>query len=172
MTTASETVTANTLPPQRAGLDLDTVRRNVKRMLPCELEDHEMLEIARAKSKKESIISELQADLVDERKRRQSQIDEVEKEVVQMGYELITGKQQRPVLVNEVFRAGMVHVIRQDTYDEVEKRPATASEAQRFLPAVEGSGGGVLDDARAAQAGSHGEGEAPANGKPRKGKAK
>lgn len=62
------------------------------------------------------------------------------------------------MLCNEVFRravdgTGWVHTIRTDTGKEVERRPATPTEAQRYLPGVEATGpaGPLLEQALAAQ---------------------
>lgn len=147
------------------GIGEDVVRRGLKRTLPCKLDREELTDIAIARAKKEALRDQLDADLDAEKKKRQQQINEVEAEIKLQGRELHTGEQERVVLCNEVFRkgvdgAGYIHVVRLDTNSEVEKRPANAQEAQRYLPAVETVGGGnptILDQAKARQkAGSPG----------------
>lgn len=137
----------------------DVVRRNIKRELPCKLTEEEFTRISRQRVAKEAELSQLEADLAKEKKRRQDQIDELEDEISKMGRELHTESQDRTVPCNEVFRraddgTGWIHTIRLDTFDEVERRPATAHETQRYLPNVEiaAPSGSVLDDARAQQA--------------------
>lgn len=138
----------------------DVVRRNIKRELPCKLTEEEFTRIARQRATKEAERDELMDDLAKEKKRRQDQIEELNDEIGKMGTELRTGNQDRTVPCNEVFRraadgTGWIHTIRLDTFDEVERRPATAHETQRYLPNVEPgniSSGSVLDDARAQQA--------------------
>jgi len=67
----------------------------------------------------------------------------------------------RHVTAYEIFREGMVYVVRTDTWEAFEPRPATAQEAQRFLPAVEstlqtnGANAPLLDQAAAAQGNGH-----------------
>lgn len=134
----------------------DVVRRNVKRELPCKLTDEELLRVARQRATKEAEKAQLEADLAKEIKRRKDQIAELADEIQKQGRELHTGEQDRTVPCNEVFRraldgTGWIHTIRMDTFDEVERRPATAHETQRYLPAVEGHGVGLLDQARTAQ---------------------
>ncbi len=135
----------------------DVVRRNIKRELPCKLSDEELLRVARQRATKEAEQMQLEADLAKEQKKRKDQIAELADEVRKMGRELHTGEQDRTVPCNDVFRrakdgTGWIHTVRQDTFDEVERRPATAHETQRYLPTVDGPGsGGVLDIARARQ---------------------
>lgn len=132
----------------------DIIRRGIKRTLPVKLDRDELLEISIAKSKKEQLVAQLEEDLSVEMKKRKDQIKEAEDEIKAMGRELVTGHQDRVVPCNEVFRSGMVFVIRTDDQRVVEKRPANAQEAQRYLPAVENSAppANVLDQARAKQA--------------------
>ncbi|HEY1814874.1 MAG TPA: hypothetical protein VGG74_21150 [Kofleriaceae bacterium] len=137
--------------------ELDIIRRNIKRELPCKLADDEFTRIAKQRALKELEVAQLEADLAKEKKRRQDQIDDLADEVAKMGRELATGEQDRTVPCNDVFMKGVdgtgwVHTIRLDTGDEVERRPATAHETQRYLPGTgDASGGGLLDIAAAAQ---------------------
>lgn len=135
----------------------DVVRRGLPRELPCKLEDDELLRIARTRTNKEAERDQLMSDMKDEIDRRKAQIKELEDEIGKMGRELRTGEQERTVKCNEVFRkhedgTGWIYVIRLDTYREVERRPATAHETQRYLPSMDGAaGGGLLQQAAAAQ---------------------
>lgn len=133
------------------------VRRNVKRDLYCKLTDEEQLRIAKTRATKEAECDELSDDLARETKKRKEQIGELEDQIAKMGRELRTGEQERTIPCDEVFRiidgAGWIAVIRKDTLAEVERRPATAHESQRYLPGIDGPGsGGALDIARSAQA--------------------
>jgi hypothetical protein len=138
----------------------DVIRRNIPRELPCKLTDEEFTRIARQRATKEAERDELVDDLAREKKKRQDQIDDVDDEISKMGRELHTGFQERTIKCVEVFRkgpdgVGYVHTLRVDTYEEVERRPATAHETQRHLPSVEGGveggTGGILDTARERQ---------------------
>lgn len=135
--------------------DDDVVRRGIKRELPCKLTDEEFTRVARQRATKEAELGQLQADLAREKKKRQDQIDDLADEVGKMGRELHTGEQERTVSCNELFRrapdgTGWVHTMRMDTFDEVERRPATAHETQRYLPTI-GGDGGILEQATNAQ---------------------
>ncbi len=177
------------------GFEEDVVRRNVKRELPCRLDDNELLRIARQRATKEAERDQLEADLAKEKKKRLDQITELEDEIKKAGRELHTGEQDRTVPCNDVFKraldgTGWIHTIRLDTFDEVERRPATAHETQRYLPTVDGSGAnaGILDAARERQRSAQpetddvpadtdadapaGEGEADAEPGPKKRKGK
>jgi len=132
-------------------------------MLPVKLDDEELLEIARDAAKKRRNLRQLENDLADEQSKRKQQIKELQREIDTHDRELDTGDQERVVLCDEIFRAGTVYVRRSDTLEEFEPRPATAQEAQRYLPAVESTlhtlppSAPLLDQALAAQ------GAAPAN---------
>lgn len=115
----------------------DVLRRHLKRALPVKLTRDEQTDIAIATSKKRLNVKQLEQDLDAEKKRRQGQINEMQREIDTSDRELATGEQERIVECNEVFRDGMVFVVRTDTWEEFESRPATAQEAQRSLPAVE-----------------------------------
>lgn len=133
----------------------DVVRRNIPRELPCKLTDEEFTRIAKTRAQKEAERDELEDDLQREKKKRTDQIDAIEDEIGKMGRELRTGEQERTVKCNEVFRklddgTGWIFVIRQDTFAEVERRPATAHETQRYLPSADGTGS-LLDQAAARQ---------------------
>jgi len=137
----------------------DVIRRHVKRMLPVKLDDEELLEIARDAAKKRRNLRQLENDLADEQSKRKQQIKELQREIDTHDRELDTGDQERVVLCDEIFRAGTVYVRRSDTLEEFEPRPATAQEAQRYLPAVESTlntlpidrNAPLLDQAAAAQ---------------------
>jgi hypothetical protein len=131
----------------------DIVRRGIKRELPCKLTDEEFTRIARQRATKEAELAQLQADLAREKKKRMDQIEELGDEVSKMGRELHTGEQDRTVPCNDMFRraddgTGWIHTIRQDTHTEVERRPATAHETQRYLPTVgDDTKGGLIEQA-------------------------
>lgn len=150
-TTAANKNTTPTVP-----LD-DVVRRGIPRELHCKLEDDELLRIARTRATKEAECDQLIGDLADETARRKQQIKLLTDEIGKMGRELRTGEQERTVKCNEVFRkhddgTGWIYVIRLDTFAEVERRPATAHETQRYLPSLDsGTGGGLLEQAAKAQ---------------------
>jgi hypothetical protein len=132
------------------------VRRNVKRELPCKLTDEEFMRISKQRVTREAEQTQLESDLAVEKKKRQDQIDEIDDEIQKMRRELHTGFQDRTVPCDEVFRkledgTGWIFVIRKDTMTEVDRRPATAHETQRYLPGVDGPGAGLLDKAAAAQ---------------------
>lgn len=140
-------------------IDQDIVRRGIKRELPCKLSDEEFTRIAKQRALKELEVAQLEADLAKEKKKRQDQIDDMADEVAKMGRELATGEQDRTVTCDEVFvkaddGTGWIHMLRRDTDDEVERRPATAHETQRYLPSVGEPGGGLLDQAAHAQRGA------------------
>jgi hypothetical protein len=135
----------------------DVIRRHIKRTLPVKLGRDELTDIAIVAARKRRQLRELEADLGAEKKKRQQQIDELQREIDVHDRELDTEEQERVVTCNEVFRDGLVWTIRTDTNDEFESRPATAQEAQRYLPAMEsalqvGPAAPLLDKAAAAQA--------------------
>jgi hypothetical protein len=138
----------------------DIVKRYVKRVLPVDLTDDELLKIAREAAKKRRVLRQLENDLADEVKQRKQRIAELEKEITTHDRELDTEQQERVVICDEIFRSGLVYTRRSDTGEEFEPRPATALEAQRFLPAVESTlhtlpsdrAAPLLDQAAAAQA--------------------
>jgi hypothetical protein len=142
----------------------DVVRRGIKRILPCKLTESEFMEVAKKRVAREALLIQCAADLQRETKKRKDQIAELEEEIAKMGRELHTESEDRTVLCNDVFRrgedgTGYVHTIRLDTNEEVEKRPATPGETQRYLPTLDATpSGSVLDQARSAQS------TAPANG--------
>jgi hypothetical protein len=133
----------------------DVIRRNVARELYCKLSEDEFVRISRTRVNKEAERDQLVEDLDVETKKRKQQIKLLEDEIGKMGRELRTGEQERTVKTNEVFRneegTGWVVVVRLDTFDEVERRPATAHETQRYLPNMDAGGGGLLDKAARAQ---------------------
>lgn len=137
----------------------DVVRRNLPRELPCKLTEEDFVRISRTRVQKEAERDELVTDLADETRRRKDQIKALDDEIGRMGRELRTGEQERTVKCNEVFRkhedgTGWIYVLRLDTFDEVERRPATAHETQRYLPSIDGTpptGGSLLDQAARGQ---------------------
>jgi hypothetical protein len=129
----------------------DIIRRNIKRELPCKITDEEFTRIAKQRATKEAEKEELEADLAKEKRRRMDQIELVQDELKVSGRELRTGYQDRTVNCNEVFYrteegTGWIHTIRLDTFDEVERRPATAHETQRYLPIMGSSGDEPVED--------------------------
>lgn len=160
--------TENTATPTPPTVADDVVRRGIKRVLPCKLTEEEFVEIAKKRVAREALLKQCEADLAKEQKRRKDQIAELEGEIGAMGINLHTESEDRTVLCNEIFRrgedgTGYVHTIRLDTNEEVERRPASVSETQRYLPTdgfAPQSGASVLDQARSAQ----GAAAAPANG--------
>lgn len=134
----------------------DVVRRGINRDLPCKLTEEEFVRISRTRVAREAERDELQSDLDLEVKKRKEQIKERDDEINKMRRELHTGHQDRTIKCNEVFRkhpdgTGWIYVVRLDTMAEVERRPASAAEMQRYLPSVV-EGTGLLDQARTAQA--------------------
>lgn len=165
-TQTTDTNTTNAIPPASAD---DVVRRGIKRVLPCKLTDGEFMEISKTRVAREALRDQVEADLAKTAKKFKDQLSELEDEIAKMGRELHTGEQDRTVLCNEVFRrhedgTGYVHTVRMDTSTEVEYRPATVSETQRYLPTLDvnaaGTNGSVLDQARSAQATPNGNGAA------------
>ena len=150
-TTSAPTSPNNTSPPPTD----DVVRRGIPRELLCDLTEQDFVRISRTRALKEAERDQLLADMKDEVDRRKAQIKELEDEINVMGRELRTEKQERTVKCNEIFRkhedgTGWIYVIRTDSYAEVERRPATAHETQRYLPSMDG-GGGLLAQATAKQ---------------------
>lgn len=134
----------------------DVVRRGISRDLPCKLTEEEFVRISRTRVQREAERDELEADLFHEVKKRKEQIKERDDEIAKMRRELHTGHQDRTIKCNEVFRkhndgTGWIYVVRLDELREVERRPASAAEMQRYLPSIP-EGGGLLDQARTAQA--------------------
>lgn len=128
----------------------DVVRRNVKRELACKLTVEDELRISKTMVVKKRELRELEADLAREKKKRQEQIDDLEDEVRRMEADLDRGAEDRTVPCNDVFRraedgTGWIVTVRLDTFDEVERRAASAHETQRYLPSMDGSG--ILDEA-------------------------
>jgi hypothetical protein len=135
----------------------DIVARNVKRTLPVALTRPELTNIAIVAAKKRRKVRELKESLDAEKKKRNAEIDEIQQQLDQHDRDLDTEQQDRTVLCDLIFRAGMVYTRRQDTAEEIEPRPATPAEGQRFLPAVENHptpdrNAPLLDQAAAAQA--------------------
>lgn len=134
----------------------DVVRRGINRDLPCKLTDEEFMRISKTRVTREAERDELEMDLALETKKRKDQIKERDDEIGKMRRELHTGFQDRTIKCNDVFRrhpdgTGWIYTVRLDTMTEVERRPASAAEMQRYLPSM-GEGSGILNEARSAQA--------------------
>jgi hypothetical protein len=172
---------------QDTDIDGDVVRRGIKRTLPCDLTEAEFLRIARQRVDKEALLDQVVEDFDKIKAKHKSAVDELQGEIDKARQELHTGQQDRTVLCVEVFRrdeagSGWVDTLRMDVLTaaftaaiadgatlaearrgaaeraRVEYRPATPTEAQRYLPGVEGyavdaaaSKGPLLDQAAAAQ---------------------
>jgi hypothetical protein len=157
MTQIAET-TSTTTPNAKSTHDV--VRRGIPRDLYCKLTDEEQLRIAKTRATREAERDQLLVDLADETSSRKAQIKKLDDEIGKMGRELRTGEQERTIPTNEIFvkhddGTGWIYVIRQDTDAEVERRPATAHETQRYLPSLDG-GGGLLGQAAKAQRSAQG----------------
>lgn len=163
----------------------DVMRRGIKRVLPCKLTDPEQLQISKQRVAKEALREQICEDFDKLKGKHKSLLDELDGEIAKAGKELHTEEQDRTVLCVEVFRAGpdgagWVHTLRMDVlakeYAEavaegvlgepeaaelaterarVEQRPATPTEAQRYLPGIEGApvdrNAPLLDQAAARQ---------------------
>lgn len=163
----------------------DVMRRGIKRVLPCKLTDAEQLQISKQRVAKEALREQIVEDFDKLKGKHKAQLEELDSEIAKAGKELHTEEQDRTVLCTEVFRAGpdgagWVHTLRMDvlasayagaiadamTESEaaalaterarVEQRPATPTEAQRYLPGIEGApvdrNAPLLDQAAAMQA--------------------
>ncbi len=158
----------------------DFVSKGKKRLLPVHLTEEEFREKAKLKAAKEIERAQLEEALSAETKRRKQEITNLENEIEKLGVEVHTEAENRPVIVDEVWRDGNVIVVRRDVSERVETRAPTMQEAQRFLPGAETVGGpaaGILDQAAAAQAAADakaGEGDAgteESDAKPKRKKA-
>ncbi len=139
----------------------DVIARGKERSLPCKLTEFEFNEISKQRVQREAERDQLVDELAIETKRRKEQIEKHNGEIAKMGRELRANAQDRTVKCNEAFRRDLdgtpwVVVIRTDTWTEVERRPATPLESNRYLPGTEpaamNGSGKLLDKARAAQA--------------------
>jgi hypothetical protein len=169
MDTATSSQTTSPTQPQPPAITVlageDIMRRGIKRTLPCKLTDAELLQIALQRVDKEALRDQIEEDFDRIKSKHKAQLEEIDGEIGTMRKELHTGEQDRTVLCCEVFRrdaagSGFVVTLRMDTIPplQVEMRPATPTEAQRYLPGVEGfavdRGAPLLDQAAAAQGGN------------------
>jgi len=115
----------------------DIVKDNITRELACELNDRDVLTIARAKAKAEAELEELQEEIDDERTAQKARLEAVEKRIEIMGAEIRTGEQRRPVPCYERFVKGMIEVVRKDTSEVIDRRAASLVEAQKVMPMTE-----------------------------------
>ncbi len=129
----------------------DYVKQNVKCNLPVELDDAEIASIAKERAKAETRKAEDEQKFVDIKKEWVEKIAMQERNIETMGADIARGKQDRPVLCDEIFRAGQIVTIRRDTGAVCGSRPASMQEAQRHLPAQIGGTPGALDAAAQAQ---------------------
>lgn len=132
---------------------LDYVKKNLKLELPVRLDNEEIAELAHARGRLEAELSEIEQEYSDVKKDWNEKLETKRRSIAQYGIDIRSGKQNRPVLCDEVFRNGTIQTIRQDTGEVVGTRPASMQEAQRHLPSVEGASGtaNVLEQAAAAQ---------------------
>lgn len=129
----------------------DIVKDNITRELACELNDRDVLTIARAKAKAEAELEELQEEIDDERTAQKARLEAVEKRIEIMGAEIRTGEQRRPVPCYERFVSGMIEVVRKDTSEVIDRRAASLVEAQKVMPMTDAP----ADDASTLEQAAH-----------------
>lgn len=129
----------------------DIVKDNITRELACELDDRDVLTIARAKAKAEAELEELQEEIDDERTVQKARLEAVEKRIEIMGAEIRTGEQRRPVPCYERFVSGMIEVVRKDTNEVIDRRAASLVEAQKVMPMTDAP----ADDASTLEQAAH-----------------
>jgi hypothetical protein len=142
--------------------ETDIIRRGVKRTLPCKLTQDEFLLIARQRVDKETLRDQLEEDFARIKAKHKAAVEELDDEILKARRELHSGEQDRTVLCSEEFErsadgTGWVVTVRVDTVEVVERRPASPTETQRYLPGVDGTataGGSLLERAAAAQGSS------------------
>jgi len=135
-------------------LDANVIQRGVKRLLPCKLTDTELLQIALQRTDKEALRDDMVADFDRHKAKHKAALEEIEDEIKKAYRELHTREQDRSIPCTALFRraddgSGWVDTIRTDSNEVVETRPCTPSEAQRYLPGVEGAApadGPILDE--------------------------
>lgn len=112
------------------------IATDIKRELPCKLDEQQLLEVAIDKAKAEAELDEIKDDFRDVKEQWNERIEEVEKRISQMGAELRTRERKRVVLCHErvVAETRMVEVVREDTLEVVDRRPANLFEAGKVLP--------------------------------------
>ena len=109
---------------------------DIKRELPCKLTDTDLLEIAIDKAKAEGELDQIQDQFADVKREWGKRIEESEKRIAAMGSELRTRERKRVVICHErvVIATRMVEVVREDTYEVVDRRAANLFEAGKALP--------------------------------------
>lgn len=132
---------------------MDFVKQNLKLELPVKLANNEIAELAHARGRLEAELSELEQEYSDVKKDWNEKLETKRRSIAQFGIDIRTGKQNRPVMCDEIFKNGTIQTIRQDTLEVVGTRPASMQEAQRHLPSVVGGSGkpNILDESHAAQ---------------------
>jgi hypothetical protein len=132
---------------------LDYVKKNLKLELPVTLDNDEIAELAHERGRVEADLAEKEQEYSDVKKDWNEKLETKRRTIAQLGIDIRSGKQNRPVLCDEVFRNGTIQTIRQDTGAVVGTRPASMQEAQRHLPSVEGGTAkpNILEEASAAQ---------------------
>lgn len=132
---------------------MDYVKQNLKLELPVVLDEHEIAEIAHARGRDEAALAELEQEYSDVKKDWNEKLESKRRLIAQYGIDIRSGKQNRPVLCDEVFKNGTIQTVRQDTGEVVGTRPASMQEAQRHLPSVVGGSSkpNILEEASAAQ---------------------
>lgn len=112
------------------------IARDIKRELPCNLTQEEMLDIAIDKAKAEGELEQVRDEFRDVKDQWNERIEEAEKRIAQMGVEIRTRQRKRVVLCHErvVAETRMVEVVREDTNEVVDRRAANLFEAGKVLP--------------------------------------
>ncbi len=129
----------------------DYVTKNRPMTLPVALESLEIAELARERAKQETKLAEIEQKATDVKAEWKEKIEMQERIIATLSEDIAREKQDRVILVHEIFANGQVKTIREDNGIVVATRAATSQESQRYLPAMEGPGGGLLDAARKAQ---------------------
>lgn len=120
----------------------DYLQRNIMRQLPCGLNDTEVAERSRMREK---LTREIES--VDEAESAQKQIWKSQRVAIQTRIDEVrtaieTSTELRPVICDSYFEAGLMKLVRRDTGEIVESRPAKSSEAQASIPGT----GGLLEE--------------------------
>jgi len=126
-----------------ANATTDIIKRNLKRELPCALDDDEVLIHARAATKKRAELRVIEAEIAEERKKQKERVAGVEKEIARLDAIVESGKERRIVVCHEKWANGAVHLVREDTGEVVDTRQATAADRNLVVP---GSGLDVEND--------------------------
>lgn len=112
----------------------DIIKRNLKRELPCALDDDEVLIHARAAAKKRAELCTIQLEIADERKKQKERVATVAKEIARLDGIVESGKERRIVVCHEKWANGAVHLVREDTGEVVDTRQATAADRNLVVP--------------------------------------